>query len=434
MSGLMLRPADGPLDAVVEVPGSKSLTNRALVLAALADGKSRLTGALPADDTRQMADCLCRLGVEVVFDAVAATATVHGCSGHLPVGDAELHCGDSGTTMRFCTALVSLGMGEYRLEGSQRMHERPIGALVDGLRRLGARVEYLGVEGYPPLTVHARGLDGGTVEFSSPPSSQMISGLLMAAPYARGDVFLDIRGPLVSAPYVAMTLAVMDEFGVSVVGQVNARSAKYVVAASQRYRGREYAIEPDASNASYFLAAPAVAGGRVTVRGLGTASVQGDARFVNVLERMGCSVGRGTTHLTVQGPGGGQRLRGVDVDLNDMPDMVQTLAVVALFAEGPTHIRNVANLRLKETDRLTALARELGRLGATVEVHADGLTVHPPGEVTPAAVDTYNDHRMAMSFSLAGLAADGIVINDPGCVSKTFPDFFDRWRRMANAG
>jgi 3-phosphoshikimate 1-carboxyvinyltransferase len=258
----------------------------------------------------------------------------------------------------------------------------------------------------------------------------MISALLMAGPYARGDVFVEIRGQLVSEPYVAMTMAVMADFGVEVISQTTDAAAKYIVAAAQRYRGREYPIEPDASNASYFLAAPAVAGGRITVRGLGTASVQGDARFVDVLERMGCTIERGPTELTVHGPHTGTWLRGIDIDLNDMPDMAQTLAVVALFAEGPTRIRNVANLRLKETDRLAALACELGRLGATVEVHADGLTIDPPPEITPAAIDTYNDHRMAMSFALAGLGIDGIVINDPGCVSKTFPDFFERWERM----
>ncbi|MHC4064630.1 MAG: 3-phosphoshikimate 1-carboxyvinyltransferase [Planctomycetota bacterium] len=225
MSGMMLRPAGRPLDAVVRVPGSKSLTNRSLVVAALADGNSRLSGVLLADDTRHMIDCLRALEVDVAVDEPRGTVTVRGCGGHIPAGEASLYCGNSGTTMRFCTALVSLGMGRYQLEGTRRMHERPIGPLVDGLRRLGGRIEHGQVEGYAPLVVHARGLDGGTVSFSSPPSSQLISGLLMAAPYARGDVFLEIQGQLVSAPYVAMTLAVMEAFGVEVVSRVDQAGA-----------------------------------------------------------------------------------------------------------------------------------------------------------------------------------------------------------------
>ena len=431
MSALMLQPVPGPLQATVRIPGSKSLTNRALMVAALADGESTLSGALLADDTRHMIDALRALEFDVNMDEARGTVTVRGFGGHVPATGGTLYCGNSGTTMRFCTALASLGMGDYRLEGTRRMYERPIGALVEALRHLGGRFEYLGTEGHPPLAAHAVGLSGGEAFFASPPSSQMISALLMAAPCAGGDVFIHVRGALVSRPYVDMTLKVMEAFGVTVVSRVDPDGARYVVAAPQRYAGREYAIEPDASNASYFLAAPAVVGGQVTVEGLGTASAQGDVRFVDVLERMGCQVDRSPSRLTVHGPVGPGRLRGIDLDLNDMPDMVQTLAVVALFAEGPTRIRNVANLRLKETDRLAALARELGRLGAAVEVQDDGLAIHPPGKINPAAIDTYDDHRMAMSFSLVGLAADGIAINDPGCVSKTFPDFFDRWRRLA---
>lgn len=430
MSAMMLHPPAGPLNAVVRVPGSKSLTNRALVVASLADGTSALTGLLLADDTRHMVDCLRALDIGLTVDETQHTAAVRGCGGHIPATDAKLYCGNSGTTMRFCTAMASLGIGTYRMEGVQRMYERPIGSLIDALRRLGGRFEYLLSEGYPPLNVHAVGLTGGQVVFSSAPSSQMISGLLMAAPYARSDVFIDVRGPMVSAPYVEMTLSVMEAFGVEVVAQAGTDGSKYIVAAPQRYTGRDFTIEPDASNASYFLAAPAVAGGRVTVEGLGSSSVQGDARFGDVLERIGCRIDREATRLTVHGPPAGRRLAGIDVDLNDMPDMVQTLAVVALFAAGPTRIRNVANLRLKETNRLAALSTELSRLGASVDMHADGLTIHPASAITPAAIDTYDDHRMAMSFTLATLAADGITINDPGCVSKTFPDFFDRWQAM----
>jgi 3-phosphoshikimate 1-carboxyvinyltransferase len=433
MSALMLKPATGPLDAVVRVPGSKSLTNRALIVAALADGRSRLHQALLADDTRHMLEALRALEIAVEFDQDRGMITVHGCGGHIPASGARLYCGNSGTTMRFCTALVALGVGDYRLEGAARMHERPIGPLVEALRRLGGRFEYLDAEGYPPLIAHAVGLNGGEAGFSSPPSSQMISGLLMAAPYARNDVYVEVRGELVSRPYVAMTLKVMEAFGVTVLARVDDRGARYVVAAPQRYEGRDYEIEPDASNASYFLAAPAVAGGRVTVEGLGVASVQGDVGFVDLLEQMGCRVEGDQARLTVHGPDE-QPLQGIDADLNDMPDLAQTLAVVALFAKGTTRIRNVQNLRIKETDRLAALARELTRLGAAVQTHDDGLTIKPPDKVLPAAVDTYDDHRMAMSFAIAALAADGIAINDPGCVSKTFPDFFERWGRLTEGG
>ncbi|MFH1834394.1 MAG: 3-phosphoshikimate 1-carboxyvinyltransferase [bacterium] len=430
MSGRGLQPASGPLDARVAIPGSKSITNRALPVAALADGPSRLTGVLFADDTRHMLDALERLGIQVSADPPACTVEVRGCGGHLPASEAQLYCGNSGTTIRFCTALCALGYGEYTLDGMARMRARPIGALVQALQTLGTPVEYLEEEGYPPLCVRARGLTGGEVHFDSPPSSQMVSAVLMAAPCARRDVMLEVRGQLVSTPYVQMTLAVMEAFGASTVDHLQSGVARYVVPAPQPYRAREYAIEPDASNASYFLAAPAVAGGQVTVEGLGTASIQGDARFVDVLERMGCRVERASARLTVHGPEPGRRLCGVDLDLNHMPDMVQTLAVVALFAEGPTRVRNVANLRVKETDRLAALACELSKMGAEIDMEPEGLTVHPPAEVLPAEIETYDDHRMAMSFALASLRVEGMIIKDPGCVSKTFPDFFERWRAL----
>jgi 3-phosphoshikimate 1-carboxyvinyltransferase len=277
------------------------------------------------------------------------------------------------------------------------------------------------------------------VAFHSPESSQLISALLLAAPYATGDVLIEAAGPVPSVPYLKLTTAVMERFGVAVIEQYGQHDTRFIVEAPQRYTGLTLPIEPDASNATYFLSAPAVAGGRVTVEGLGTDSIQGDARFVDVLERMGCRVEREPSRLTVSAPTGEQRLRGVDVDLNDMPDTVQTLAVVALFAEGPTAIRRVANLRIKETDRLAALRSELTKLGGRVEERADGLTVHPPVEPAanrprPAVIDTYNDHRMAMSFTLAGLKSGGVVINDPQCCAKTFPDFFERWERMVDSG
>lgn len=427
MKTFKMSPPGRPLDAIVRIPGSKSLTNRALVAAALASGESTLRNVLIADDTRRMMDALRVLGFDVRADESGATAVVSGAGGHVPAGEADIDCGAAGTVMRFGTALCALGEGRYRLDGVPRMRKRPIGDLVDGLRLLGALIEYEDIEGYPPVIVHGQGLAGGTVSFDSPPSSQMVSAILLAAPAARNDVFVEIDGELVSRPYVRMTLAVLRAFGAEVL---DAEDRRFIVPAPQPLRATEYAIEPDASNASYFLASPAIAGGRVTVEGLGTSSVQGDARFVDVLERMGCVVAREATRLTVEGPPSGARLRGVDVDLNDMPDMVQTLAVVALFAEGKTTIRNIANLRVKETDRLAALATELRRVGADVGELADGLVISPPPQVTPATIQTYDDHRMAMAFALLTLAVPGVRIADPSCVGKTVPDFFDRFEAM----
>lgn len=430
MSSYRCHPVSKPLDATVTLPGSKSITNRALIMAALADGTSLLTNVLLAEDTRLMIDALGALGIAVTVDEAECAAEITGCRGQLPASEAALFCGNSGTTMRFCTALVSLGEGRFQLDGVERMRQRPIGGLVEVLQALGTGVEYLGAEGCPPIAIYANGLSGGKVEFHSPESSQLISSLLLAAPYAGRDLFIDVSGDIPSVPYLKLTTSLMDSFGVAVIGQYAADRVKFIVAAPQRYQPATLAIEPDASNATYFLAAPAIAGGRVTVDRLGTDSIQGDVRFVDVLERMGCRVERAATQLTVHGPPGGTKLRGIDVDLNDMPDTVPTLSVLALFAEGPTVIRNVANLRAKETDRLTALHGELVKLGATVDESADGLTIHPPSAVNAAVIETYNDHRMAMSFTLAALHHDGIVIRDPQCCAKTFPDFFDRFERM----
>lgn len=431
MDEYVCQPASAPLDASVRLPGSKSITNRALIIAALADGHSLLTDILLADDTRLMLEALRSLGIAVTLDEAGPHAEVSGCGGHLPATEANISCGNAGTVMRFGAALAATGFGTFELDGVERMRARPIGDLVDALRMLGCGVEFLGVEGYPPIRVYARGLRGGEVAFAAPSSSQFISALLLAAPCAGQDVFIEIAGPVPSVPYLKMTTSVMDRFGVAVVERYEADAVRFVVAAPQRYTGCTFAVEPDASNATYFLAAAAVAGGRVTVEGLGTDSVQGDARFVDVLERMGCAVEREPTRLTVTAPADGAPLRGIDVDLNEMPDTVQTLAATAMFADGPTRIRNVANLRVKETDRIAALATELTRLGATIDERPDGLTIHPPKQIKPATLDTYDDHRMAMSLALVGLRVPGVVIRDPGCCAKTFPDFFDRWRRLA---
>jgi 3-phosphoshikimate 1-carboxyvinyltransferase len=421
----------GPLDAAVTLPGSKSLTNRALVIAALADGISVLQNVLLADDTHLMIEALRALDIAITLDPGEPRAEITGCGGHIPASEADIFCGNAGTVMRFVTAITTLGMGKYRLDGVERMRERPIGGLTNVLQSLGVGIEYEQREGYPPLIVHAHGLRGGNVAFDSPESSQMVSALLLAGPYARGDLMIEVTGDVHSLPYLKMTTALMDRFGVAVVEQFDNDGAKFIVAAPQRYQAANLAIEPDASNATYFLAAPAITGGRVMVTGLGTESLQGDARFVDVLERMGCTVERAPNQVAVIGPGQGEHLRGIDTDLNDMPDTVQTLAVLALFADGPTTIRNVANLRVKETDRIAALTRELTKLGAEVAEYPDGLRIQPPCQLRPAAIDTYNDHRMAMSFALATLKVPGLVINNPQCCAKTFPDFFARFERMA---
>lgn len=420
----------GPANGVAELPGSKSLTNRFLACAALADGATQLRRVCTGDDTRRMIAGLRALGVRIAHDERAAAATIDGCRGILPAGEAEIDAGAAGTAMRFLTALCCLGHGRYRLDGTARMRERPLGPLLEGLGCLGARIGCLAREGYPPLEVRAAGLGGGEVHFDRPVSSQFISALLMVAPYATRDVRIGVAGELPSRPYVDMTLGVMEALGV--IG-LEADGRRFAVPAGQRYQGGSFAIEPDASAASYCWAAAALTGGRVTVPGLSGASAQGDARFVDVLERVGCEVSRAPEGLRVCGPAD-RRLRGGTFDLNAMPDTVQTLAVTAVFAGEPTTIRNVANLRVKETDRLAALATELRKLGARVDVLDDGLTIAPPDAPQAAEIETYDDHRMALSFALAGLRiAGGVLIRDAGCVSKSFPEYFDVLRRLCAA-
>ena len=408
----------------VRVPGSKSLTNRALVVAALADGPSTLSGALDSEDTRVMVEALRRLGVGLEHDPAAATIAVRGCGGRIPAAEAELYVANSGTTLRFLTALVATGRGTFRLDGTARMRQRPVGDLLMALGGLGTDARSELRNGCPPVVVRAAGLDGGFAQVKGGTSSQFLSGLLMALPSARDLTTVEVEGTLVSQPYVAMTLGVMESFGVRIGNhkfrRFNVQPARYV--------GRPYAIEPDASAASYFFAAAAVTGGTITVEGLGTASIQGDMGFVDVLEHMGCAVERSPDATTVTGG----RLHGVDVDMNAISDTVMTLAVVALFARGMTRIRNVGHIRHKETDRIAALAAELRKLGATVEEQPDGLFVFPPPAIAPARIATYDDHRMAMAFALAGLKAEGITILDPGCVAKTYPGFWDDLARLSS--
>jgi 3-phosphoshikimate 1-carboxyvinyltransferase len=370
-----------------------------------------------------MIDGLARLGIGVVADAAAREVFLHGGGGVISPQAIDLFVGNSGTTVRFLTALATLGNGTYRLDGIERMRQRPIADLVETLNRLGADVSTENKNGCPPVIVRGRGLEGGQAGIRGDVSSQFLSGLLMVAPYARNDVELVVEGPLVSRPYVRMTLRVMEAFGVPVAAGDLSRLR---VAGGFRYQGRDYAIEPDASAASYFWGAAAVTGGRVVVEGLTRDALQGDVAFCGVLARMGCHVEYLSGGIAVTGG----PLRGIEVDMGSISDTVQTLAAVALFAHGPTTIAGVAHIRRKETDRIGDLARELRRLGAEVEERADGLRILP-GEIHGAEMTTYNDHRMAMSLALPGLRVPGVVIKDPKCTEKTYPDFF---RDLAKLG
>jgi 3-phosphoshikimate 1-carboxyvinyltransferase len=425
---LTIQPASGPIRGRIRPPGSKSITNRALVCAALANGTSTLTGALDSDDTRVMIESLGRLGIRVESKEEGRTLIVHGCGGQIPATSADLFVGNSGTTIRFLTALCALGKGTYRLFGVARMHERPIGDLLDTLNQLGSECRGESREGFPPVLVRASGLrcQHPGPQIRGDISSQFLSGLLMAAPYAETDVEIFVDGELVSKPYVAMTLRIMSQLDV----QVDRTDWNYFrIENSQRYQSQAYAIEPDASAASYFWAAAAITGGDVTVEGLSKDSLQGDVAFVDCLAQMGCRVTSTADSITVSG----RAERGIDVDMNAISDTVQTLAAVALFANGPTTIRGVAHIRHKETDRIGDLARELRKFGATVEEFADGLRITPPstlarsaseGAPPPIEIATYHDHRMAMSLALPGLVRPGVNILDPGCTAKTYPKFF----------
>ncbi|QDU56463.1 3-phosphoshikimate 1-carboxyvinyltransferase [Aeoliella mucimassa] len=422
---ITIAPAVGPLQAEVRPPGSKSITNRALVCAALAKGASTLTGALVSDDTQVMIESLGRLGISVALSDNGTTLRVDGSGGKIPAAEAELFIGNSGTTIRFLTAMVSLGQGTYRLDGVPRMRERPIGDLVNALAQLRVEASCESPGGCPPVLVKATGLPGGSASVRGNISSQYLSGLLMAIPSAAGPVELAIQGELVSQPYVQMTLEVMRSFGVELTAREDL--SQFTSPGGQIYQACDYAIEPDASAASYFWAAAAIVGGSVTVAGLSTESLQGDVAIVDLLEQMGCQVDRHSDRITVTGG----KLKGISANMNAVSDMVQTIAAVALFAEGPTEITGVAHNRHKETDRIGALATELRKLGAEVDELEDGLRI-TPGPLRPASVETYDDHRMAMSLSLVGLKQPGIEILDPGCTSKTYPEFFDDMKKATS--
>ena len=428
---LEIRPLSRPVDATLRVPGSKSITNRALILAALADGTSTIINPLFSDDPYWLMAALVSLGFPVHADRAAGKITVTsnnriiqnmsrelGASRDGGGRRAEVFVGNAGTVARFLPPVLALGRGVYVVDGVPRMRERPVSDLVEAMRGLGAAVAYVGEEGRFPIEVRGGGIGGGEVGVRGTESSQFLSGLLMAAPYAERPVVLEVEGGLVSRPYVGITTSMMREFGVGVEEDENGRFR----VPRGVYRAREYEVEPDASGASYFFAAAAVTGGRVRVLGLGKGSSQGDVGFVEVLRRMGCEVEVGERFIEVRGP---RRLRGIEVDMNDISDTMMTLSAIAPFAEGPTTITNVAHARLQETDRVAAVAAELGGLGVGVEERRDGLKI-TPGRVKPGSVRTYGDHRMAMAFSLVGLLVPGIRIREPACVTKTLPDYFER--------
>lgn len=419
-----IRPVSRPIQGRIRPPGSKSISNRALVVAALAKGESRLTGLLDSQDTRVMLNSLQRLGLSPRVDWSRSTVNLAGCQGRPPASQAELWLENSGTSIRFLAAACTLGQGTYRLDGNARMRERPLQDLVDGLNQLGARVRCEFDNGCPPVIVEASGLPGGEAPVRANVSSQYLSGLLMAAPCAQQDVQLRLEGGLVSEPYVVMTLRVMEAFGVT----IDTSERGVFRCRPQTYAARQYDIEPDASAASYFFAAAAVTGGNVTVEGLSRESLQGDVGFVEALVQMGCTAVFHADSITVRGG----ELHGIDIDMNAISDTAQTLAAVAPFAKGPTAIRNVAHMRHKETDRIAAVATELRRLGQQVEEFPDGLRITPQ-PITPATIATYDDHRMAMSFAVIGLRVPGILIADPECTRKTYPQFFDDLERLCAA-
>ncbi len=432
MSDIAVQPFADPPRATITPPGSKSLTNRALVLSALAQGECALSNVLFADDTNVMLDCLHWLGFDLTIDRDKHSVRIVGRGGAIPSPSADLFCGNSGTTIRFLAAMVSLGRGSYTLDGIPRMQQRPIGQLVDMLKNLGVRVNYLGGverEGFPPVQVMANQFPGGLLRFGGGQSSQFLSAILQAAPYARNEVQVDLQGQQTSWPYVAMTMRLMDEFGHTPhLIRDPIGTPRQIIVPRGAYAATTYAVEPDASNASYFLAAAAIRpGGKVTIEGLGKNSLQGDVAFADLLHRMGADLLFGDDFITLVGT---DRLEGIEANMLAIPDMAQTLAVVALFAKGETRLTGLHTLRHKETDRVAALAAELSKLGADVKVQGDDLIIHPPDQVGSAQIDTYDDHRMAMSFAIAGTRARGVVIKDAECVNKTYPDFFQDLEKL----
>ena len=429
MESLTLQPIKS-VSGEVTLPGSKSLSNRILLLSALAAGTTRIINLLDSDDIRHMLGALEATGVPFTLNGDKTECLIEGQGSPLNLNKDEeslnLFLGNAGTAMRPLTAAFCMIPGEFELTGEPRMYERPIKDLVDALRQIGGNIEYLKDEGYPPLKIQGTGLQGGTVTIKGNISSQYLTALLMAAPFAADTLEIVVDGELVSKPYIRITLDAMSKFGVEVE---NHEFQRFVIPSGQTYVSPgEIMVEGDASSASYFLAAGAIGGGTVRVNGVGTASVQGDALFADVLEKMGAKITWGDTWVEATGA----PLQAVDMDMNHIPDAAMTIATAALFANGTTSIRNIYNWRVKETDRLAAMTTELRKLGATVDEGEDYITVTPPAEIQSAAIDTYDDHRMAMCFSLAAFGDSPITINDPQCTSKTFPTYFELFESIKN--
>jgi 3-phosphoshikimate 1-carboxyvinyltransferase len=419
MHTLTLKPIS-KINGEVNLPGSKSLSNRALLLAALAKGTTKITNLLESDDTRHMLNALKQLGIEYTLSDDRTECIVVGNAGPINTESfEELFLGNAGTAMRPLCAALCLGEGSYLLTGEPRMKERPIGHLVDALRQAGANINYIETEGYPPVQIDANELSGGNVEIEGAISSQFLTALLFAAPMAKDDMTISIIGELVSKPYIDITIHIMKEFGVDVV---NDNYEKFTIKGRQTYKAVEsFMVEGDASSASYFLAAAAIKGGTVKVTGIGKKTVQGDVAFADVLEKMGAKVEWGDDFISVTK----DQLNAVDMDFNHIPDAAMTIATTALFAKGTTTLRNIYNWRVKETDRLFAMATELRKVGAEVEEGEDYLKITPPSQLNHAAIDTYDDHRIAMCFSLLALDPVSVTINEPECTAKTFPTYFD---------
>ncbi len=420
MESLTLQPIKS-INGVVNLPGSKSVSNRALLLAALAEGKTTLTNLLDSDDIRHMLNALKKLGVKYKLSQDKTVCEVEGLGKPFQTQTRlELFLGNAGTAMRPLAAALTLSEGEFVLTGEPRMKERPIGHLVDALRQSGAQIEYLENDGYPPLRIKGTGLNGGRVEIDGSISSQFLTAFLMAAPLASADTTISIIGDLVSKPYIDITLHIMQQFGVEVV---NNDYKEFVIKAGQQYQSPgKLLVEGDASSASYFLAAAAIKGGEVKVTGIGKNSIQGDIQFADALAAMGAEIEWADDYVIARRGS----LKAIDMDFNHIPDAAMTIATTALFADGTTTIKNVYNWRVKETDRLSAMATELRKVGAVVEEGDDYIKITPPDQFKHAAIDTYDDHRMAMCFSLVALSDTPVTINDPKCTSKTFPDYFDR--------
>ena len=424
MEQLLLNPIN-KVDGEINLPGSKSLSNRALLLAALAKGTTTLTNLLDSDDIHHMLNALKKLGVNYQLSADKKQCVVEGLGRAFntqALGEIELFLGNAGTAMRPLCAALCLGEGEYILTGEPRMFERPIGSLVDSLKQAGAKISYLNAENYPPLKITGSGITGGNITIDGSVSSQFLTAFLMAAPMAAEDTIITIVGELVSKPYIKITLQIMQDFGVN-VENVNAEYQTFVIKGGQTYQAPgHYLVEGDASSASYFLAAAAIAGGSIKVTGIGRKSVQGDIQFADALETMGANIEWGDDYIKASKG----ELIAIDMDMNHIPDAAMTIAVVALFAKGTTRISNVYNWRVKETDRLYAMATELRKVGAEVVEGYDFIEVTPPTQLLQAEIDTYDDHRMAMCFSLVALSDTAVIINDPKCTSKTFPDYFEK--------